>query len=147
MRLCHDVTSAGHQGVTRSKERLRQNFYWWRMSGDITDYVRTCDACNRNKKSSLPNRAPYKVYQAGSPMERVHLNVLGPLPRTEEGNEYIMMMVDNFTKWVECVPLPSQTAEIIARTAINEFFARFGYPYEIFTDQGRNSESELFREI
>ena len=39
MRLCHDVPSAGHQGVTRSKERLRQSFYWWRMSGDIKDYV------------------------------------------------------------------------------------------------------------
>ena len=84
MRLCHDVPSAGHQGVTRSKKRLRQNFYWWRMSGDIKDYVRACDACNRNKKSSFPHRAPYKVYQAGSPMERVHLDLLGPLPRTEE---------------------------------------------------------------
>ena len=72
MRLCHDVPSAGHQGVTRWKERFRQNFYWWRMSGDIKDYVRTCDASNRNKKRSLPHRAPYKVYQAGSLKERVH---------------------------------------------------------------------------
>ena len=89
MRLCHDVPSAGHQGVTGSKERLRQNFYWWRIPGDIKDYVRTCDACNRNKKSALPHRSPSKVYQAGSPMGRVHLNFLGPLPWTEEGNEYI----------------------------------------------------------
>ena len=73
-------------------------------------------------------------------MERVRLDFLGSLPRTEEGNEYILMMVDNFTKWVECVPLPSQTAEITARVAIDEFFARFGY-------SGRNFESQLFREI
>ena len=56
-------------------------------------------------------------------------------------------MVDNFTKWVECVPLLSQITEVTAQAAINKFFARFGYPYEIFTDQGRNFESELFREI
>ena len=41
----------------------------------------------------------------------------------------------------------SQTAEITARVAINEFLARFGYRYEIFTDQGENVESELFHEI
>lgn len=56
-------------------------------------------------------------------------------------------MVDSFTKWVECVALPSQTAEITACSTVNEFFVRFGYPYEIFTDQGRNFESELFREV
>lgn len=57
------------------------------------------------------------------------------------------MMVESFTKWVECVPLPSQTAEVTARAAINEFLSRFGYPYEVFTDQGRNFESELFRKM
>ena len=54
------------------------------------------------------------------------------------------MMVDQFTKWVECVPLPSQTAEITAKAAVDGFFSRFGNPYQIFTDQGRNFESKLF---
>ena len=109
--------------------------------------MQTCDACNRNKKISLPHRAPYKVYQAGSPMERVRLDFFGSLTRTEEENEYILMIEDNFTKWVECVPLPSQTAEITARVAINEFFARFGYSYDIFYRPGGNFESKLFLEI
>jgi hypothetical protein len=80
-------------------------------------------------------------------MERVHLDFLGPLPRTEDGNEYILMMVDIFTKWVECILLPPQKAEITARSAINDFFSKFGYPFEIFTDQGCNFESELFCKI
>ena len=59
-----------------------------------------------------PNRhAPMTNYQAGAPMDRVHLDFLGPLPKTPQGNEYILMMVDQLTKWVECIPLPSQTAE------------------------------------
>ena len=56
-------------------------------------------------------------------------------------------MVDQFTKWVECIPIPSQTAEITAVTAVNDFFSRFGYPFEIFTDQGRNFQSQLFSSI
>ena len=77
-------------------------------------------------------------------MERVHLDFLGPLPRTRQGNEYVLVMVDQFTKWVECVPLPSQTAEVTASAAVTHFFARFGCPFQIFTDQGRNFESKLF---
>ena len=80
-------------------------------------------------------------------MERVHLDFLGPLPKTDKGNEYCLVMVDQFTNWVECIPVPSQTAEITAVTAVNEFFGRFGYPFEIFTNQGRNFQSQLCSSI
>jgi hypothetical protein len=81
------------------------------------------------------------------PMERVHLDFMGPLAKTKRGNEYVLMMVDKFTKWTECIPLPSQTAEITAQAAINELFARFGYPFQIFTDHGRHFESALFKAV
>ena len=77
-------------------------------------------------------------------MERVHIDFLGPLPKTPRGNEHILMMVDQFTKWVKCVPLPSQTAEVTAKAAVDNFFSRFGCPFQIFSDQGRNFESKLF---
>lgn len=86
-------------------------------------------------------------YHAGAPMERVHLDFLGPRPKTPKGNEYVRVMVDQFTKWVDCVPLPSQTAEVTAKAAVDEFFVRFGCPLEIFTDQGRNFESKLFTAV
>jgi hypothetical protein len=86
-------------------------------------------------------------YNAGFPMERVHLDFLGPLPETPNGNVYVLVMVDQFTNWVECVPLPSQTAEVTASAAVNEFFARFGCLFQVFTDQGRDSESKLFTYI
>ena len=78
-------------------------------------------------------------------MERVHLDFLGPFPRTARGNEYVLVMVDQFTKWVECIPLPSQTADDTATAAVNKFFSRFGCPFQNFTHQGPNSESKLFR--
>lgn len=81
-------------------------------------------------------------------MERVHLDFSGPLPESTTGNSNILVMVDQFTKWVECIALPSQTAdEGTARAPVNEFFARFGFPFNMFTDQGRNFESRLFKSI
>lgn len=83
-------------------------------------------------------------FHAGVPMERVHMDILGPLPVTKNNNTYFLMMVDQFTKWVECIPLPTQSAEVTARAAINEFFSKFGYPLQIFTDQGTNFTIQLF---
>ena len=107
----------------------------------MSAYVKGCMECNQNKNATVSARHPMLSYLAGSPMERVHLDFIGPLPRTKRGNEHI------FTKWVECIPLPSQSAEGTARAVVNQFFSRFGCPFQVFTDQGRNFESSLFREM
>jgi hypothetical protein len=80
-------------------------------------------------------------------MERVHLDVLGPLTKSNKGNTLILLIVDQFTKWVECYPLPDQSAELVAKTMVDEFFSRFGCPLEIHTDQGKNFMSNLFSNI
>ena len=77
-------------------------------------------------------------------MDRVMIDVLGPLSRTPRGNSIILMLIDQFTKWVECYSLPDQSAELIAKTLVDEFFSRFGLPLEIHTDQGSNFVGNLF---
>ena len=56
-------------------------------------------------------------------------------------------MVDQFTKLVEYIPLPSQTAEFTATAVGSGFFSRCGWPFKIFKDQGRNFENKLFRAV
>ena len=80
-------------------------------------------------------------------MERIAVDVLGPLPMTDSGNQYILLAQDYFTKWPEAFPVPDQQASTVADVLVNEFFSRFGVPMELHTDQGRNFESELFQEV
>ena len=147
LEFSHELPSAGHQGTERTMAKVKAKYHWYNMSRDIRNFVLTCDICSKNKKPLRHARCQMTNFHAGAPMERVHLDFMGPLPKTKNGNEHILMMVDQFTKWTECIPLPSQTAEVTAQAAINEFFARFGYPFEIFTDQGRNFESSLFKAV
>jgi len=144
--MCHDIPSSGHQGIARTKARVKERFFWFRRSKEVARYVQRCLECSSNK-SGNKGRHPRVMNHAGAPLEKVHMDFLGPLPKTKEGNEFVLVLVDNFTKWVECYPLASQTAEVTARTVVNEFFSRFGYPLEIITDQGRNFESSLFKEM
>ncbi len=83
----------------------------------------------------------------GAPLDRVALDIVGPLPETENGNNYIVVISDYFTKWVEAHALPDQTAITVADKLVNEFICRFGTPRQIHSDQGRNFESALFAEL
>ena len=85
-----------------------------------------------------------RSFTAGVPMEKCLSDSLGPLLKTASENLYILLMVDQFTKWVEAAPIPDQSAETVARAAIDYLFLRFGCPREIFTDQGANFTSQLF---
>ncbi|XP_033105323.1 uncharacterized protein K02A2.6-like [Anneissia japonica] len=144
LRLHHDIPSASHQGVKRTKHRLKEKFCWYGMGKDVERYVTTCENCNRSKKTTRKGKYPMTEFHAGVPMERVHIDFLGPLPKTEQGNIYILVMVDQFTKWVEISSLPSQTSEVTARAVVRDFFSRFGVLFQLHSDQGRNFESELF---
>ena len=80
-------------------------------------------------------------------MERVHLDILGLFPKSHSGNVYILMLVDQFTKWLECYPLPDQNAETIPKAMVEGFIARFGCPLQIHTDQVRNFIGNLFTQV
>ena len=100
----HNLPSAGHQGAKRTKERLREKYVWYGLGKDVSAFVAGCEVCSQNKKADRQGQCRVTEYRAGSPMERVHLDFLGPLPKLPRGNEYVLVMVDQFTKWVECIP-------------------------------------------
>ena len=81
-------------------------------------------------------KAPFNTYNVGFPMEHIVIDVLGPLPTTEVGNKYILIIADYFTKWVEAHPIANQEAPTVAEVLAHEFISHFGVPLLIHTDQG-----------
>ncbi|GFO46612.1 gypsy retrotransposon integrase 1-like protein [Plakobranchus ocellatus] len=134
LRQGRDIPTAGHQGINRTKERL-QRYWWYRCRSHFRRYVKTL---------LLNLQLNEEKCQAGTaaPLDTV-LCKLSDGEGASRFSEYVLMIVDQFTKWVECLPLPSQTVEVTE--AVREFFSRFGCPLQIFTDQGRNFESNLFK--
>lgn len=77
-------------------------------------------------------------YNVGSPLERVTIYVLGPLPESDSGNKYVLLATDYFSKWLEAYALPNQEANTVAEVLVKEFFCRCGTPMELHSDQGHN---------
>ena len=71
------------------------------------------------------DRGLLKQSAATVPMERIAIDILGPLPKTLSGNEYVMVISDYFTKWIECYALPDQQAYTVADALVTKFFTRF----------------------
>ena len=80
-------------------------------------------------------------------MERIAIDIVGPLERSNKGNRYICVVQDYFTKWAEAFAIKNQEASTIGRKLVKNVFVRFGIPKIIHTDQGANFESKLFHDI
>uniref|UniRef100_A0A3B4WPR7 Integrase catalytic domain-containing protein n=1 Tax=Seriola lalandi dorsalis TaxID=1841481 RepID=A0A3B4WPR7_SERLL len=99
------------------------------------------------KTQGKPPCVPLQPSATSRPFERVARDILGPLPETPSKNRYILVVGDYFSKWTEAFPLPNQEASSIAKVLKEEWVCRFGVPRSIHSDQGRNFESTLFREL
>lgn len=49
--------------------------------------------------------------RVGAPMERIALDIMGPLNETEHHNRYVLVIKDYFIRWVEAFPLPNDQSD------------------------------------
>ena len=143
----HDIPSSGHLGYQKTLAKVRARFYWHGLALDVEDWCAKCAACARKKGPPGAPKAPLVQRSAGFPMERIEIDMIGPLPKTATGNTCALVITDCFTKWKEAIPLPDQKAVTVAHAIETEFFCRFGTPATLHADQGRNFESKLFQEV
>ena len=68
---------------------------------DVEEWCRQCEVCASRKSPSTHPKAPMQTYTSTNPMDRVAMDILGPLPVTPRGNRYILTIADYFTKWTE----------------------------------------------
>ncbi|ROT73939.1 hypothetical protein C7M84_007582 [Penaeus vannamei] len=119
MHLAHSSATAGHPGVYRTYCKLRDYFYFPNMLAAVKEYVGTCRSCQKRK--GMAYRAPLAAApQASYPLERVSADLM-ELEVTSQGNRYVLAFIDQLTRYVQLIPLPSKDAETVADAFINQF--------------------------
>ena len=147
LKYSHDIKASGHLGIKKTLSKIRQSYYWPGLQNDVKAYVGGCDICSRRKEPLKTKRAPMEIVKSGFPIERIAIDILGELPITERGNRYILVIGDYFSKWTECHAMPNMEASTVASILVEQVVSRFGIPYFIHSDQGRQFESKLFSEM
>lgn len=80
----HGGAITGHLGRTRTIRRIQEGFYWPDFRRDATRWCARCEPCVRRKSAKPPHRAAMGHVPAGMPLQRVAMDIMGPLPVTEE---------------------------------------------------------------
>ena len=143
---CHSSPTAGHLGVAKTSEKIKQRFYWPGLQEDTKLFVSRCPECQ--KRSGPPKKYHHALveWQASYPFHHIGIDFMGPLPMSN-GNKHILVIGDHFTKWYEAIPLPDQTAVTTANALVDHWISQFGCPHSLHSDQGRNFESKLFEQL
>ena len=141
---CHD--DVGHQGRMRTISLLRERLFWPGMQEEATQYVVKCSRCLRRK--TTPQVAPLQPIYVTQPLELVHMDYLSLEP--SKGNiENVLVITDHFTRYALAYPrkTQTQTAQATARILWDNFICHYGFPEKFISDQGRNFESDLIKEL
>uniref|UniRef100_W8B595 RNA-directed DNA polymerase n=1 Tax=Ceratitis capitata TaxID=7213 RepID=W8B595_CERCA len=143
----HNGPSGGHLGITKTLEKIKQRFYWVGCRQSVAEWIANCTECIAAKGPKSRSHGQMKQYNAGAPFERVAMDVAGPFPMSKQGNKYVLVVMDYFSKWPEVYPIPNQEAKTVADAFTNNWVTRYGAPIELHSDQGRNFESAVFQEM
>jgi len=99
-RLHHNA----HVGRERLYDTLKQKYYFQQMYTLVMEYVLSCDICQRTKSSPQLRKTPLSPLPIVEPFGRVHIDHIGPLPKTPEGYRHLLVVVDSTTLWCEAFP-------------------------------------------
>ena len=98
LRDLHEGVTGGHLGETKVLEKLKERFYWPGHVRDVKNWYQSCSAYAQQKHLTPRNKAKLQPVRVGYSMQMVATDILGPFPKSESGNLYILVATDYFTK-------------------------------------------------
>ena len=143
----HNSPTGAHLGRIKTLNCVRYRFYWPGYKKDVINWCRRCDTCAQTKPGPKGQKAKLAQVPVAGPMERVAVDIVCPVPQTDNGNLYILVLGDYFSKWTEAFPLKDHTAQTVADVLVEQFVSRFGVMRSLHSDQGREFESDLISEM
>lgn len=97
------------------------------MREDVAVWCQTCISCASTARPRNTPQAPLGNVRVGAPIERIALDVMGPLNETEWRMSYVLVIQDYFTKWVEAFPLANDKAETVAKVLASNWVCHYAF--------------------
>ncbi len=130
----------------RHMNRILRRFYWPGVKRAVEDYCRQCATCQKTSPKVIYHNPLVPLPIIETPFQRIAMDILGPLPKSSRGHQYILVILDYATLYPEAIPLRAVTVKTVARETFL-LFSRVGIVEEILTDQGTSFMSKVLKEL
>ena len=114
------------------------------MFGEVRNYIDACESCTMGKRPSTNTTSGHLI--ASRPLEVLAIDFI-KLDQASDGRENVLFMTDVYSKFIQAVPTRNQEAATVAKVLVHEWFQRYGVPEKIHSDQGRDFESRVVKEL
>ena len=142
----HGGRNAGHFSGPRLYAALRRKWWWKNMYKHAIEFCRSCGECATVAGVGRRSKPPLHPIPVQRPFQIVGLDIM-ELPKTEQGNRYIVVFQDFLTKWPLVYPVPDQKAIRLARLVAEELLPQFGVPEALLSDRGTNLLAHVMQDV
>ena len=142
LNMCHNST-VGHGGVDRTIHYLqRLGHTWTSMRRDTKQFIRTCPLCQKMDTTKFKTGTVKFTTSTYEPWQVLNMDFVGPYPT----GEYVHVIIDTATRWVELSLWPDATAQSAALALLNHI-GRYGTPRQIRSDRGSHFANEVIKDF
>ncbi len=122
---------SGHTGVNTMSSTLLTKFYWPKLVQDCANIKADCVSCQLFSSDNryIHHTMPPRHLCVDTAMQRLGIDLIGPLPSTKNGNIYVLTIVDYLTKYYWAFALPNKEAKTIVKFLLH-VIAQVGPPEE-----------------
>ena len=127
--------------------RVSIKYYWPGYYRDVNKYVRSCVTCQTCKVEQLGPGGLMGHRVVEEPWLVIAADIMGPMPRSKSGFQYILVVQDLFTKWIDVIPLRAVTGKKIGSALRECVLNRWGAPKLLLTDNGTEFVNGILRQF
>lgn len=133
-----------HPGMVRTKQRLRELYWWPGMDADVEVAIKSCTTCSQHDKTTITRAAPLQpVPLPNAAWEKLAMDIVGPFCSAPPDCRFAITLVDYYSQWPE-VAFTSDVTSATVIAFLSAVFSREGNPLELVTDNGPSFVSAEF---
>jgi hypothetical protein len=145
IKLVHEDTALScHRGELQTRTQIRRHFWWPNMDRDVHAWISSCVPCITTK--GLSKTSSFNPRQLCYPNQLILCDWIGPLPKSLEGYEFLLIVVDGFSSFVFVVPFRFKSAENTAQGLL-KWISLFGCPDKWASDNDSTFISQTISEF
>ena len=137
MEEAHSSAYAMHPGSTKMYRTLKEHYWWNGMKKDVAQYVASYLTCQQVKfehqrPTGLLQELPLPEWK----WERITMDFVVGLPKTQKGHDSIWVIVDRLTKSAHFLSVNVEDSlEKLAKLHVDEIMRLHGVPVSIVSDR------------